>query len=99
MVQEAQAKSSHTEKMMNKFAKIYTPLVLITALLVFAVPAILAELKVIMDTCKIIFNRFSSLYYIILHAAYRNLKEYLRLCFLKNNNVVNEQRKVAGIQR
>eukprot|EP00795_Rhopilema_esculentum_P005053 gene5053-165_t len=46
MVQEAQAKASHTEKMMNQFAKIYTPLVLVVALLVFAVPAILAELKV-----------------------------------------------------
>ena len=46
MVQEAQSKASHTEKIMNSFAKIYTPLVLITALLVFAIPAILAELKV-----------------------------------------------------
>lgn len=46
MVQEAQAKASQTEKLMNKFAKVYTPMVLITALLVFAIPAVLAELKV-----------------------------------------------------
>jgi len=46
MVQEAQAQSSQTEKMMNSFAKIYTPLVLVTALLVFAIPAILAAAKV-----------------------------------------------------
>ena len=54
MVQEAQAKASHTEKLMNKFAKIYTPLVLITALLVFAIPAILAELKVLF---KLLYRR------------------------------------------
>eukprot|EP00794_Sanderia_malayensis_P012801 gene12801-14114_t len=46
MVQEAQGKASRTEKVMNKFAKFYTPIVLTAALLIFAIPAILAEAKV-----------------------------------------------------
>lgn len=46
LVQEAQGKASHTEEIMNKFAKIYTPVVLTVALLIFAIPAILAEANV-----------------------------------------------------
>ena len=41
LVQEAPSKLSHTEQLMNKLAQIYTPLVLVVALLVFTIPAIL----------------------------------------------------------
>ena len=41
MVEEAQASSTQTEVVINRFAKFYTPLVVIIAVLVVAVPAIL----------------------------------------------------------
>ena len=41
MVEEAQASSTQTEVVINRFAKCYTPLVVIIAVLIVAVPAIL----------------------------------------------------------
>ena len=46
LVQKAQTGSATTEIAINRFAKYYTPLVVITAALVFVVPAILGATKV-----------------------------------------------------
>lgn len=40
LVEEASSKKSHTEEFIGKFAKIYTPIVIILALLVFLIPTI-----------------------------------------------------------
>ncbi len=43
LVEEASMKKSHTEEFIGKFAKYYTPIVIILALLVFLVPTILID--------------------------------------------------------
>ena len=43
LVEEASAKKSHTEEFISKFAKVYTPIVIILALLVFLIPTIFID--------------------------------------------------------
>jgi Cd2+/Zn2+-exporting ATPase len=43
LVEEASSKKSHTEEFISKFAKVYTPIVIILALLVFLVPTIFID--------------------------------------------------------
>ena len=43
LVEEASSKKSHTEEFISKFAKVYTPIVIILALLVFLIPTIFID--------------------------------------------------------
>ncbi len=49
LVEEASSKKSHTEEFIAKFAKVYTPIVIILALLVFLVPTIFINPKGVYD--------------------------------------------------
>ena len=45
-IEEAKAASSHTEEILNRFAKFYTPLIVLAAVLVSVIPIIIAAAKV-----------------------------------------------------
>jgi len=49
LMEEAQAKSSRSEEILNTFAKFYTPIILIVSFLVFIVPFILYKMEVEVD--------------------------------------------------